>query len=251
MSWDRGLVHVPVLGHVPDPCPSPMPTMIALKEELRLNQVFTIEQLRPIRSGMTVSRDSKLGEVNKVTYFSMGEDTSISQESYDRMTMYIGAAGKGEFVLGAERKLAVMEPDTVIVVPAGTLCGMQTAEGMVYTEIILEKENNNMNANVKTNEVFALKNLISYEEGSIANMDVVSNSTMKYVLMAFDEGTGLTPHRAPGNAIVFALEGKATIGYEGKDYELNEGECFRFEKNGLHSVTANGKFKMALLLVLE
>ena len=108
-----------------------------------------------------------------------------------------------------------------------------------------------MNANVKTNEVFALKNLISYEEGSIANMDVVSTPDMKYVLMAFDEGTGLTPHRAPGNAIVFALEGKATIGYEGKDYELSEGECFRFEKNGLHSVTANGKFKMALLLVLE
>lgn len=215
-----------------------------------MSQIFTIEQLRPIRSGMTVSRDSKLGDVNKVTYFSMGGDTSISQESYDRMTMYIGAAGSGEFILGAEKKLVAMEPDSVIIVPAGTLCGMQTSDGMVYTEIILKKENN-MNANVKTNEVFALKNLISYEEGSIANMDVVSNSTMKYVLMAFDEGTGLTPHRAPGNAIVFALEGKATIGYEGKDYELSEGECFHFEKNGLHSVTANGKFKMALLLVLE
>lgn len=75
--------------------------------------------------------------------------------------------------------------------------------------------------------------------------------TMKYVLMSFDEGTGLTPHRAPGNAIVFALEGKAVIGYEGKDYTISEGECFRFEKNGLHSVTADGKFKMALLLVLE
>ena len=199
---------------------------------------------------MTVSRDSKLGDVNKVTYFSMGGDTSISQESYDRMTMYIGAAGRGEFILEAEKKLVTMEPGSAVIVPAGTLCGMQTSEGMVYTEIILKKENN-MNANVKTNEVFALKNLISYEEGSIANMDVVSNSTMKYVLMAFDEGTGLTPHRAPGNAIVFALEGKATIGYEGKDYELSEGECFRFEKNGLHSVTANGKFKMALLLVLE
>ena len=221
-----------------------------LKEELILNQVFTIEQLRPIRSQMTVSRNSKLGEVNSVTYFSMGAGTSISQESYDRMTMYIGAAGKGEFILGEDKKLVVMEPDSVLIVPAKTLCGMQTSEGMVYTEIILKKENN-MNANVKTNEVFALKNLISYEEGSIANMDVVSNSTMKYVLMAFDEGTGLTPHRAPGNAIVFALEGKATIGYEGKDYELSEGECFRFEKNGLHSVTANGKFKMALLLVLE
>ena len=108
-----------------------------------------------------------------------------------------------------------------------------------------------MNANVKTNEVFALKDLISYEEGSIANMDVASNPSMKYVLMAFDEGTGLTPHRAPGNAILTALEGTAVIGYEGTDYTLNAGESFRFEKNGLHSVTAKGRFKMSLLLVLE
>ena len=157
----------------------------------------------------------------------------------------------GEFIIGEEPKTIKLQPDELLIVPAGTLCGMQTSNGIVYTEIICTGKDINMNANVKTNEVFALKNLISYEEGSIANMDVVSTPDMKYVLMAFDEGTGLTPHRAPGNAIVFALEGKATIGYEGKDYELSEGECFRFEKNGLHSVTANGKFKMALLLVLE
>lgn len=104
---------------------------------------------------------------------------------------------------------------------------------------------------IKSGEVMKLKDLISYEEGSISSLDVVSNDTMKFVLMAFDEGTGLTPHRAPGNAIIFALEGKVTIGYEGKDYKLSEGENFRFDKNGLHSVTADGKFKMGLLLVLE
>lgn len=32
---------------------------------------------------------------------------------------------------------------------------------------------------------------------------------------------------------------------------LHLGQSFRFEKNGLHSVTANAKFKMSLLLVLE
>lgn len=68
-----------------------------------------------------------------------------------------------------------------------------------------------MNNIIKSGEVMKLKDLISYEEGSISNLDVVSNDTMKFVLMAFDEGTGLTPHRAPGNAIIFALEGKATI----------------------------------------
>ena len=96
----------------------------------------------------------------------MGKDTSISQESYDRMTMYIVAAGQGIFIIGENQKEVFLQPDMALVVPPKTLCGMQTSEGLVY-----------------------------YEEGSIANMDVVSNPTMKYVLMAFDEGTGLTPHR--------------------------------------------------------
>lgn len=60
-----------------------------------------------------------------------------------------------------------------------------------------------MNNIIKSGEVMKLKDLISYEEGSIANLDVVSNDTMKFVLMAFDEVTGLPPHRAPENAIIF------------------------------------------------
>ena len=89
-----------------------------------------------------------------------------------------------------------------------------------------------MNSILKAGAATELKDLISYEEGSIANLD-------------------LPPHRAPGNAILTALEGKAIIGYEGQDYELTAGQSFRFDKNGLHSVTAQGKFKMSLLLVLE
>lgn len=73
-----------------------------------------------------------------------------------------------------------------LIVPGGTLCGVETATGTVYTEIIMKKETN-MNSIVKSGEVMKLKDLISYEEGSIANLDVVSNSTMKFVLMAFDE----------------------------------------------------------------
>ena len=36
-----------------------------------------------------------------------------------------------------------------------------------------------------------------------------------------------------------------------KDYELNAGESFRFDKNGLHSVTVQSRFKMSPLPVLE
>ena len=32
---------------------------------------------------------------------------------------------------------------------------------------------------------------------------------------------------------------------------MHAGDSFRFDKNGLHSITANKRFKMSLLLVLE
>ena len=86
-----------------------------------MNPVFTIENMRPIRDGMTVSRDSRLGTVNKITYFSMGAGTSISQESYDRMTMYITDAGSGTFLLGEEPKNVFATPGTALIVPEKTL----------------------------------------------------------------------------------------------------------------------------------
>lgn len=36
-----------------------------------------------------------------------------------------------------------------------------------------------------------------------------------------------------------------------KNYELNAGESFRLDKNGLHGGTAQGRFKMSLLRVFE
>lgn len=215
-----------------------------------MNHVFTIEQMRPIRDGMTISRDAGLGSENTITFFSLGKGTSISQERYDMTSVYIGAEGNADFVIGEEKNKLELSSGGVIIVPGKTLCGVVCDTGAVYTEIIIKKEII-MNNILKTGEVFKLKDLIQYEEGSISNLDIVRNDTMKFVLMAFDEGTVLQPHRAPGNAIVFALEGQAVINCEGKDYNISAGENFRFEKDGLHSVTANGKFKMALLLVIE
>jgi quercetin dioxygenase-like cupin family protein len=215
-----------------------------------MDGVFTVAGVRPARDGMTISRDAGLGSENTVTFFALGAGTSISRERYDMTSMYIGALGEAVFLTGDDAGRQSFLDGDMLIVPGGTLCGVESGSGAVYTEIIIKKEIN-MNNLVKAGEVMKLKNLIQYEEGSISNIDIVSNPTMKFVLMAFDEGTGLQPHRAPGNAIIFALEGKAVIGYEGKDYTISAGENFRFEKNGLHSVTAAGKFKMALLLVIE
>ena len=108
-----------------------------------------------------------------------------------------------------------------------------------------------MNEAIKAGEVFKLAELVPYQDGKIVNMDVVHNDKMKFVVMAFDEGTGLSEHVAPGEALIFTLDGEGVIGYEGKDQSIKAGENFHFAKGGMHSVKATGKFKMALLLTLE
>ena len=57
--------------------------------------VFTIAAKRPIREEMTISRNTGLGTSNSATWFSLGAGTSITPESYDTMSIYIGAAGTG------------------------------------------------------------------------------------------------------------------------------------------------------------
>lgn len=163
---------------------------------------------------------------------------SLSLES-GRIIGILGPNGSGKSTL-IKMMAGVLKPTSGQIIINGYPVGVDTKKIVSYLP-----ERTYLNPSMKVKEA------VDYFTDFYEDFSRQKALDMKYVLMAFDEGTGLTPHRAPGNAIVFALEGKATIGYEGKDYELSEGECFRFEKNGLHSVTANGKFKMALLLVLE
>ena len=107
-----------------------------------------------------------------------------------------------------------------------------------------------MNNVIKAGEVFKLAELIPYQEGKIINMDVAHNEKMKFVIMSFDEGTGLAEHAAPGEALIFALDGEGVIGYEGETHPIKAGENFKFAAGGKHWVKANGKFKMGLLLTL-
>lgn len=127
---------------------------------------------------------------------------------------------------------------------------MRTAQGSVNTEMSVRKESM-MNEAIKAGEVFKLRDLISYEEDKIMNMAVVDNDKMKLVVMAFDEGTRLSEHAAPGEAIVFALDGEGVIEYEGQEHLIKTGENFHFAKAALHSVKATKKFKMALIIALD
>lgn len=214
----------------------------------KIGEVFSIGKDNPSVPGCTISKEIYGGE-NSITYFSLAKNTDISAEIYPYYKLIIVAEGSLE-VYGKDNFLQKLQVGESILTLTNTPMGMRTAEGSVYTEASVRKESI-MNEKIKAGEVFKLKDLVPYAEGKIVNIDVVHNDKMKFVVMAFDEDTGLSEHAAPGEAIIFALDGEAVISYEGKDHGVCAGENFHFAKGGLHSVKATKKFKMALLLTLE
>ena len=220
--------------------------MIGMKE--KVGEVFSIaNDNRPV-AGCTISKEVHSGE-NYITYFSLARNTDISAEIYPYHKLLIVADGSLE-VYGTDSYHRRLSNGEAVLTPTDTPVGMRTAEGTIYTEISIRK-GDIMNETIKAGEVFKLAELVPYVEGKIVNMDVVHNDGMKFVVMAFDEGTGLSEHAAPGEALIFALDGEGVIGYEGKDHPIKAGENFCFAKAGLHSVKATKRFKMALLLTLE
>lgn len=214
----------------------------------KVGEVFSIATDNEPVAGCTISKEVHDGE-NSIIYFSLAKNTDISAEIYPYHKLLIVAGGSLE-VYGADGLQKQIIAGEGVLTPVDTPVGMRTAEGAIYTEISIRRDDT-VNDLVKAGEVFKMVDLVPYVDGKIVNMDVIHNDKMKFVVMAFDKGTGLSEHAAPGEALIFALDGEAVIGYEGKDHLIKAGENFHFAKSGLHSVKATEKFKMALLLTLE
>ena len=214
----------------------------------KTGEVFSIAEDNMPVPGCTISKEIHSGE-NYIVYYSLAENTDISAEIYPYHKLIIIAEGQAEVYTADGEKRALRKGDGILA-PTDIPVGIRTEESAIYTEIAIRREDA-MNEAIRAGEVFKLAELVPYQDGKIVNMDVVHNDKMKFVVMAFDKGTGLSEHAAPGEALIFALDGEGVIGYEGKDHSIKAGENFHFAKGGMHSVKATGKFKMALLLTLE
>ena len=215
----------------------------------KTGQVFSIAADNVPVPGCTISKEIAAAGGNSVTYFSLAPQTDISAEIFPYHKFLLVEWGTLEVYTsgGEDRRLKEGE---CLITPTDIPVGMRTENGTVYTEITIRRTDK-MNRAVKTGEIFKLAELLPYQEGKIINMDVAHNAKMKFVVMSFDAGTGLSEHAAPGEALIFALDGEGIIGYEGKEHTIHAGENFVFANGGAHWVKAEKRFKMALLLTLE
>ena len=210
--------------------------------------VFSLAEDNKVIPGCTVSELLSDAGGFYTSVFALGAGTDISPEIYGYSKIWYVLQGEMKMVLSEAGEVNLTEGSAAIT-PTGTPVGSRTENGAVYIEITL-KEDTDMNSILKSSEVFALKDLVPYQDGKIVNMDLVNDPSMKFVVMSFTKGCALPEHAAPGEALIFALDGEGTIGYEGKEYLIKAGENFKFDKGGAHYVKADGNFKMALLLTL-
>ena len=209
--------------------------------------VFSIVKDNQPVTGCTISKEVYASGQDYISYFSLAQDTDISAEIYNYHKLLI--LHEGIMEVFTDKQVWTLNEGKALLTPMEIPVGMRTDTKAIYTEISIRR--NTMNNAVKAGEVFKLAELVPYQDGKIINMDVAHNEKMKFVIMSFDESTGLAEHAAPGEALIFALDGKGVIGYEGKAHPIQAGENFKFAAGGKHWVKADGKFKMALLMTLE
>ena len=111
-------------------------------------------------------------------------------------------------------------------------------------------ENGKYIKNVSLSTVLEMGELVTYKEGRVESRTLVQKDEFSVTLFAFDKGEGIGTHSAPGDAMVYVLDGSVaiTIG-EDEAVNLKSGQTIVMPADIPHSLEATEKFKMLLIVV--
>lgn len=207
-------------------------------------KILTLEEVIPIKDHQTISK--KLIDLFNlhILLMSLDQNTSISPEFYAEERLYFVL--NGELKFNNERLIN----NELILFEKNKLFDIEVREKSIFLEIAINLEEEEMK-NIDKGKKIKLVDYLDYVDGGIANIDLVSKEGFKLVLVAFDAGEGLKPHKAPGDALVIALEGKAKLFVGDEEVEIESGEQIVFPANVIHNVTAITRFKMMLILSID
>ncbi|HUU74883.1 MAG TPA: cupin domain-containing protein [Methanoregulaceae archaeon] len=99
--------------------------------------------------------------------------------------------------------------------------------------------------------VLALKDLVSYQQGTVASRMIVNKPSGSVTIFSFDENEGLSEHTAPYDAVVTILEGECNVRLSGIQHTLKEGDTIIFPANAPHALSAVTRFKMMITMIME
>ena len=91
--------------------------------------------------------------------------------------------------------------------------------------------------------------LVRYQDGAVVSQTLVKGKAGTVTLFAFDAGEGLSEHTAPFDALIFALDGRATVTVGGNAHSIAAAQIIRLPASVPHAVQAEEKFKMMLVMI--
>jgi quercetin dioxygenase-like cupin family protein len=98
-------------------------------------------------------------------------------------------------------------------------------------------------------QAVSLIDLIDYQEASVVSRTIIDKKAGTVTLFAFDEGQGLSEHTAPYDAVVYLLDGEASVVISGKPIRVKKGEITIMRANEPHALNAVTRFKMLLTMI--
>lgn len=105
--------------------------------------------------------------------------------------------------------------------------------------------------NIEFSTALNLADLVTYQAGQITSRTFVQNDGMSMTLFAFAAGEGVSTHSAPGDAMVYILDGEAAITIGDQTMTAQKGQVVVMPANIPHGVDAIKDFKMLLVVVKQ
>lgn len=105
-----------------------------------------------------------------------------------------------------------------------------------------------MYKNIEKQAKLELKDLVEYQSGQVVSKTLVQNELVSMTLFSFDAGEEISSHSAKGDAMVTVLEGIGRFIVNGEEYILEAGQTLVMPKDLPHSVHADKRFKMQLVV---
>jgi Uncharacterized conserved protein, contains double-stranded beta-helix domain len=103
--------------------------------------------------------------------------------------------------------------------------------------------------NMEPSQAIVFKSLVEYGEGQVVSRTLSQGKHVSVTLFAFDRGEEISSHSSGGDALVYILEGTASITIGQDAHTVREGEAILMPAKVNHALLAEERFKMLLVVV--
>lgn len=103
--------------------------------------------------------------------------------------------------------------------------------------------------NIDFEKAIDMAALVSYQEEQIVSRTLMQSKALSITLFAFDAGEEIGAHDSKGDALVYVLDGSASVTIGDTAHELAAGQTIVMPAGIPHAVMAPTRFKMILVVV--